>query len=145
MERKVMGGPRLRRMRMDKKLTQTEMASQLGISASYLNLIERNQRPVTVQLLLKLGQTFEVDLQRFAVDDEARVVALLTEVFSDHFFSRQGITQQDIRSISAECPLGGQASCHQTAGLASLFSVYEMQVNQAGKVTGWLSCSEGKS
>jgi len=118
MERKVMVGPRLRRMRMDKKLTQTEMASQLGISASYLNLIERNQRPVTVQLLLKLGQTFEVDLQRFAVDDEARVVALLTEVFSDPFFSRQGITQQDIRDISAACPLGGEA-------IFSLFRAYK--------------------
>ena len=119
MERKVMVGPRLRRMRMDKKLTQTEMASQLGISASYLNLIERNQRPVTVQLLLKLGQTFEVDLQRFAVDDEARVVALLTEVFSDPFFSRQGITQQDIRDISAACPLGGEA-------IFSLFRFYSI-------------------
>ena len=54
-ERKVMVGPRLRRMRLERGLTQSQMAEQLGISASYLNLIERNQRPVTVQLLLKLG------------------------------------------------------------------------------------------
>ena len=56
-ERKVMVGPRLRRMRLERGLTQSQMAEQMGISASYLNLIERNQRPVTVQLLLKLGQT----------------------------------------------------------------------------------------
>ena len=46
------------------------MAAQLGISTSYLNLIERSQRPVTVPFLLKLGQAFDIDLQRFADDDE---------------------------------------------------------------------------
>ena len=60
-DRKVMVGPRLRRMRLERGLTQSQMAEQLGISASYLNLIERNQRPVTVQLLLKLGQTYDID------------------------------------------------------------------------------------
>jgi transcriptional regulator with XRE-family HTH domain len=43
-------------------LTQTAMAEALGISPSYLNLIERNQRPLTVQLLLKLASVYKVDL-----------------------------------------------------------------------------------
>jgi hypothetical protein len=33
----------------------------LGISPSYLNLIERNQRPLTVQLILKLASVYKVD------------------------------------------------------------------------------------
>ena len=70
-ERKVMVGPRVRRMRLERGLTQKKMAEELGISTSYLNLIERNQRPVTVQLLLKLGQSYDIDLQRFAVDNTA--------------------------------------------------------------------------
>ena len=43
----------------DYGLSQAQMAEQLGISPSYLNLIEHNQRPVTLTLLLKLGQNFE--------------------------------------------------------------------------------------
>ncbi|MBM3484049.1 MAG: helix-turn-helix transcriptional regulator, partial [Alphaproteobacteria bacterium] len=72
-ERKVMVGQRVRRLRRERGLTQAQMAERLGVSTSYLNLIERNQRPVTVQFLLKLGQVFDIDLQRFAADDEARV------------------------------------------------------------------------
>ena len=76
---------------------------------SYLNLIERNQRPVTVQLLLKLGQTYDIDLQRFAVDDEARVAAQLKEVFGDPLFARTGVTNQDIQDMAAASPVGGEA------------------------------------
>ena len=61
-ERKIFAGPRVRRVRMGMGLTQTAMAEALAISPSYLNLIERNQRPLTVQLLLKLSAVYKVDL-----------------------------------------------------------------------------------
>ncbi|EBX4817200.1 XRE family transcriptional regulator, partial [Salmonella enterica subsp. enterica serovar Newport] len=61
-EQKLFAGPRIRRIRNAKGLTQTAMAEGLGISPSYLNLIERNQRPITVQLILKLASTYEVDV-----------------------------------------------------------------------------------
>ena len=79
MQGKVMAGQRVRRLRRERGLTQARMAAQLGISTSYLNLIERSQRPVTVPFLLKLGQAFDIDLQRFAEDDEGRVTAQLRE------------------------------------------------------------------
>ncbi|ASU69335.1 helix-turn-helix domain-containing protein [Brucella abortus] len=41
-ERKIFVGPRIRRIRNERGLTQTAMAEALGISPSYLNLIERN-------------------------------------------------------------------------------------------------------
>ncbi len=50
-EQKIFAGPRIRRIRNTLGLTQTAMAEELAISPSYLNLIERNQRPLTVQLL----------------------------------------------------------------------------------------------
>ncbi len=61
-EHKIFAGPRVRRIRNGLGLTQTAMAEGLGISPSYLNLIERNQRPLTVQLLLKLAAVYKVDL-----------------------------------------------------------------------------------
>ena len=42
-------GGRLRRLRQERHLTQAQMARELGISASYLTLLESNQRPVTVR------------------------------------------------------------------------------------------------
>lgn len=61
-ENKIFAGPRVRRIRNGLALTQTAMAEALAISPSYLNLIERNQRPLTVQLLLKLASVYKVDL-----------------------------------------------------------------------------------
>ncbi len=58
-EQKIFAGPRLRRIRNQLELTQTAMAEELGISPSYLNLFERNQRPLTVQLLLRLTSVYK--------------------------------------------------------------------------------------
>ncbi|NBR41157.1 MAG: XRE family transcriptional regulator, partial [Alphaproteobacteria bacterium] len=55
MGEKPMIGHKIRKLRGDLGLTQSDMAAAIGISASYLNLIEHNQRPVTVALLFKLG------------------------------------------------------------------------------------------
>ncbi|TIT76582.1 MAG: helix-turn-helix transcriptional regulator, partial [Mesorhizobium sp.] len=60
-DQKIFAGPRIRRLRNAKGLTQTAMAEGLGISPSYLNLIERNQRPLTVQLILKLASVYKID------------------------------------------------------------------------------------
>ncbi len=102
-------GPKVRRLRRDHGLTQAQMAEQLGISPSYLNLIEHNQRPVTVPLLLKLGQNFGVDLQSFAEDEESRLVAGLREVFADPLFDGSDIKNQDFRELAAVAPTLGQA------------------------------------
>lgn len=109
MQGKLMAGQRVRRLRRERGLTQARMAAQLGISTSYLNLIERSQRPVTVPFLLKLGQAFDVDLQRFAEDDEGRVVAALREVFGDPLFARSQVTDQDIRDAAQASPALGDA------------------------------------
>ena len=48
---KILVGHKLRRLRRPPELSQTAM-SILDISPSYLNLLEHNQRPLTVALLL---------------------------------------------------------------------------------------------
>ena len=81
-DQKVFAGPRIRRMRNSLGLTQTAMAEQIGVSPSYLNLIERNQRPLTVQILLKLGSEFDLDLSDLK-SDSGETVPELKEVFAD--------------------------------------------------------------
>jgi hypothetical protein len=87
-ERKVFAGPRVRHLRLSLGLSQSAMARDLGISASYLNLVERNQRPLTTQLVLKLAAIYELDLRELHGDREAERVAELTEIFADPVFGR---------------------------------------------------------
>ncbi|HUH85313.1 MAG TPA: short-chain fatty acyl-CoA regulator family protein [Stellaceae bacterium] len=109
-EKKVMLGHRLRRLRGEQGLTQTQLAEQLEISPSYLNLIEHNQRPVSAVLLLRLARAFELDLQSFAEDDESRVMAELREVFADPGLAAAGrVGAQDLRELAALAPPVTQA------------------------------------
>jgi len=82
-DQKIFAGPRIRRIRSGLNLTQTAMAEELGISASYLNLIERNQRPLTVQLLLKLASTYKLDLDELQGAGDENLMGQLKEAFSD--------------------------------------------------------------
>ena len=104
MSQKLILGHKVRRLRRESALSQAQMAEQLGISPSYLNLIEHNQRPVTLTLLLKLGQNFGIDLQRFAEDDEARLVSGLSEVLTDALFRGSDLGKQDLRELAAVAP-----------------------------------------
>ena len=108
-ERKVLLGHKIRRFREDLGLRQSEMAEQLDISPSYLNLIERNQRPVTVQLLFRLGQAFDIDLKEFAEDDNARLYAGLKEVFGDPLFGDRPVRDADIRAVAEAGPGAAEA------------------------------------
>ncbi len=110
-------GHKVRRLRRDLALTQAQMAEDLGISASYLNLIEHNQRPVTVPILLKLAQMFEIDIQAFAEDDEARVKAELTEVFADPLFENEEIKGTDLRELANISP-------NLARGIQTLYKAY---------------------
>jgi len=87
-EQKIFAGPRIRRLRMERSLTQTAMAEGLGISPSYLNLIERNQRPLTVQLILKLASVYRIDPHELQGETRSSVAAL-KEVFADPLLARE--------------------------------------------------------
>ncbi len=108
-ERKVMLGHKIRRFREELGLKQSEMAEQIEISSSYLNLIEHNQRPVTVQLLFRLGQAFDIDLKEFAEDDNARLYTGLREVFADPMFGNRKARESDIRAFAEAGPTAAEA------------------------------------
>src|SRR5690606_5147817 len=97
-------GPRFRRIRQQLGLSQTQIAEGLGISPSYVNLIERNQRPVTAQILLRLAETYDLDLRDLATADEDRFFAELNEVFSDPLFRQIDIPKQELRDLAELCP-----------------------------------------
>jgi predicted transcriptional regulator/transcriptional regulator with XRE-family HTH domain len=97
-------GTKVRALRRQAGLTQAGLAEKLEISASYLNLLEHNRRPMTAGLLIKLAQTFKVDLARFAADDDRRLEDELMEVFGDPLFEDAGLTNKDIRELTTAAP-----------------------------------------
>ncbi len=109
-------GGRLRRLRQERRLTQAQMARELGISASYLTLLESNQRPVTVRVLLRLVDKFHVNVQEFAADTDQRLSLELTEAFSDPIFDGAGVKASDIQELVAALPAVGRAVLDLYAG-----------------------------
>jgi predicted transcriptional regulator/transcriptional regulator with XRE-family HTH domain len=86
-DRPVYMGPRLRRLRRELGLTQADMAADLEISASYVALLERNQRPLTADMLLRLARTYKLDMAEVAGDGGAEQTARLTAVLKDPMFA----------------------------------------------------------
>src|SRR3954463_12481239 len=68
-------GAKVRALRRRESLNQVQLAERLGISPSYLNLIENNRRPLPANLLIRLAQLFNVDVSSFATDEDTRLVA----------------------------------------------------------------------
>ena len=61
--KKTFMGVKLRKLRAEHGLSQIALAHALGLSPSYLNQLEQNQRPLTVSVLLKLNRALGVDIQ----------------------------------------------------------------------------------
>ena len=117
-ERKLFAGARVRRLRRELTLTQAAMAEALGISTSYLNLIERDQRPVSAQILLQLVDVFDIDPRGLAGDEEARAQAQLHEVFLDPMFRDSPISKNEVKDIAAASPIAVDA-------IARLYRAYQ--------------------
>src|SRR5262245_12343426 len=97
-------GAKVRALRRRENMTQSQLAERLGVSVSYLNLIENNRRPLTAPMLIKLAQLFQLDLQAFAATHDARLVSDLVEVFGDPIFDSHGLTTADLRELATSSP-----------------------------------------
>jgi predicted transcriptional regulator/transcriptional regulator with XRE-family HTH domain len=103
-DRAVYMGPRLRRLRRDLGLTQADMASDLDISPSYVALLERNQRPLTADMLLRLARTYRVDMAEFAGDGGEEHVARLQGVLKDPMFADLDLPQLQNADVATNYP-----------------------------------------
>lgn len=100
---KTFAGARLRRLREEQGLTQVALARAVDLSTSYLNQLENDQRPLTVPVLLKLAERFDLPTHYFAPDSDARLVADLRETLSD-----SPATDGQIEELVARMPDVGQ-------------------------------------
>jgi predicted transcriptional regulator/plasmid maintenance system antidote protein VapI len=103
-ERKLFLGVRLKRLRRELGLTQSRMAEDLGVSPSYLNHLERNQRPVTAQVLLRLAEVYDIDVRSLSADQDAAGAQDLSEVLADQLFRDLGIPRHEIAEVAENAP-----------------------------------------
>lgn len=128
-------GAKVRTLRRRENLSQAQMADRLNISASYLNLIENNRRPLPAQVLIKLAQVFHVDLHSFATDEDARMVADLYEAFADPLFENDPLTSVDVREMVQSSPAAARA-------VLSLYHAYQSARQSAESLASRLSEGE---
>lgn len=97
-------GTRIRTLRRQSGMTQAALARRMGISASYMNLLEHDRRPVTAELLLSLSQCLDVDLRVLAAGADAQLLADATEVFADPILEDHPLTGRDVRLFVETSP-----------------------------------------
>jgi predicted transcriptional regulator/transcriptional regulator with XRE-family HTH domain len=97
-------GGKLRKLRQERRLSQVQMAELIGISPSYLNLLESNQRPVTARILIQFAKQFQVDLSHLAADSTEQITTELMELFADPLFETAEVKASDVRDLATTLP-----------------------------------------
>ena len=97
-------GPRIKRLRRELGLTQHAMAADLDISPSYIALIERNQRPVTADVLLRLARAYRIDIAEIAADDTHATARRITDILRDPLFADIDLPVLEVADLAASFP-----------------------------------------
>ncbi|MEQ8750798.1 MAG: helix-turn-helix transcriptional regulator, partial [Amphiplicatus sp.] len=108
-KRKLLLGPQIRRLRREHGLTQAQMAGELGVSPSYVNLIERNQRPVSADLLVRMAAAYDLDLAAFSDDRADDLFASLADAVADPIFQQAGVNREDAQELAGGNPALAEA------------------------------------
>ncbi len=101
---KTLIGPRLRQLRREQQQTQAEMARALGVSATYVNLLENNQRSLSVQMLMALSSVYGVDWRDLLKDETSHRLADLRNAMQDPVFGGAAPDLQELRAAIDHAP-----------------------------------------
>lgn len=109
MREKLLAGHAVRRVRRQAGLTQAAMAEVLGISPSYLNLVERNGRPVSATLLVRLAEQFDFDARALSTAEPGGGADALRRRLADPLFADLEIDRNEVAEWLAAAPGGAEA------------------------------------
>lgn len=108
-EASLFAGAALRRLRKREGLTQAAMAARLAISPSYLNLIERNQRPLSARVVLKVVEQFDFDPRGLREDDAIGGLDGIARRMADERFADLGIDRDELSEFLSAAPQAAAA------------------------------------
>ncbi|UIP05929.1 short-chain fatty acyl-CoA regulator family protein [Erythrobacter sp. SDW2] len=108
-EQSLFAGAALRRLRKREGITQAAMANRLGISSSYLTLMERNQRAVTARVIVQLAEEFGFDPRDLREDEAIGGIDGLARRLGDERFNDLGIDRDEVVEFLANAPQAAAA------------------------------------
>ena len=97
-------GSSVRKLRRQRNLSQQKLAEILGISVSYLNLIENNRRNLTGKLLLNIAKEFNIQLSDIEGENDTVLLSDLMEVLSDNIFESNYLKNHDVQDLVSSQP-----------------------------------------
>jgi hypothetical protein len=97
-------GARVRTLRRRHGISQSELASKLGVSPSYLNMIEAGKRALPSHLLLALARQFDLDLAELSGEPDAELLSDAMVALADPMFDNLGLRQDDVRLFAQDHP-----------------------------------------
>ncbi|MEE2525781.1 short-chain fatty acyl-CoA regulator family protein [Hyphobacterium sp. HN65] len=141
---KIFAGARLRRLRRERGLTQADAADLLGLSPSYLNLLERNQRPVTARVLLALAQAFDIDVRSLAEGSDRQLITDLEAAAADPALAALELDRTELTELAETQPRAAEAltQMHQAYRSAAESSADLAAQLQGGDQPGRLNDTE---
>jgi XRE family transcriptional regulator, fatty acid utilization regulator len=112
MDTKLFLGAKLRRLRKEHGLSQADLARLANLSPSYLNQIERDQRPMSATVMLRVGAALGMDPRALAdTDAEGQLLMELREALADPLFQTSGlapVSSEDLHATVATAPALGR-------------------------------------
>ena len=97
-------GSKIRKERRLKGLSQSDLSKKLGISPSYLNLIESGRRTITVPLLIKIGNELSLSLKDLTLESNQRLLSDVMDALSNDMFDDLDITNQETTEFISSNP-----------------------------------------
>ena len=97
-------GTRIRQRRREIGLAQSELARRVGVSASYMNLIEWNKRQVAGVRLRRIAEALDLPLEELGGSSERRLAEALAEIARLPSLGGLGIEEEKIGELIGRFP-----------------------------------------
>ena len=102
-------GPRLKKQRISKGFSQAELSKTIGISPSYLNLIESGKRKIDGDLLLNLCERLNIQLSDLTSKTDINLQNTISEILDDSLFEDLDILGPEVKDLVSTNPKIGKA------------------------------------
>ncbi|VWX57675.1 helix-turn-helix domain-containing protein [Sphingorhabdus sp. 109] len=106
---KLFAGAAIKRLRRSAAMTQVALAEALDISPSYLNLIERNQRPLSARLMLLLAERFDFDPRQFIAAEPGGGIDAIRQRLASPLFEDMSIDRSELEEWLIASPNTAEA------------------------------------
>ena len=90
-------------------ITQAKLSNRLSISPTYLNLMERGKRKVSMDLLVKIANELNVNISDISKKTDTNLYQSLMDLLGDNLFENLDITNFDVKELVNTSPLIAKA------------------------------------